>query len=160
MSPPRIPPSQGYPLSSLFILIALFAVLAAHLSPLATAQQRKELSVTTVLTAPMVGAFVGACFGVIIGLYHYQRQRGVLLGLAMGVVMGAICGVILAISVSLGWQMVLTSMASAVVLLGVAAFARYMNDEDPVSSRKVYEKMLAQRKDEDVWVASTVEPEE
>ena len=160
MSTPRISASQGFPLSSLFILIALFAVLAAHLSSLATPQQRSELSVTTVITVPLVGVFLGACFGVIIGLYHFQRARGVLLGLATGVVMGAICGIILAISVSLAWQMALTSTAGAVVLLGVAAFAGYMNNGDPVSRRRVYEKMLAQRNEKDVRVASTVEPEE
>ncbi len=129
--------------------MALFAVLAAHLSPLATAQKGRELPANTVLTVSMMGVCLGACFGVIIGLYHYQRRRGVFLGLATGVVMGAICGVILAISFSLAWQMVLVSTASAVVLLGVAVFVRYMNNKDPVSSRKVYEKMLAQRKEED-----------
>ena len=150
MSTPRIPQSQSFPLSSLFILIALFAVLAAHLSPLATAQQRRELSVPMVVSVPLAGVLLGACFGVIIGLYHYQRQRGVLLGLATGAVMGAICSVILAISVSLVWQTVLTSAASVVVLLSVAAFARYMNDQDPVSNRSVYEKMLARRNEKDV----------
>ena len=150
MSPPRSPQSQGFPLSSLFILIALFAVLAAHLSPFATAQQRRELSQNLVLIIPMVGVFLGACFGVIIGLYHYQRGRGVVLGLATGVVMGAICGAILAISVSLAWRMVLISTVGVVVLLGVAAFARYMNDEDPVSNHNVYERMLTRRKEEDM----------
>ncbi len=150
MSTTRIPQSKGFPLSSLFILIALCAVLAAHLNSLATAQPQSDLSDNAVLTVTLLGMLFGACFGVVIGLYHFQRARGVSLGLTTGIVLGAMCGFILAISVSQAWRTVLTSTAGAVILLSVAAFVRYMNDGDPVSSRNVYETMLARRNDEDV----------
>ena len=139
------PQHQGYPLSSLFLLIALIAAISAHISPLFNAPLGSSEPQNLVMLSFLSGT-AGAFFGMVIGLYHYRRVKGLIWGVLLGVVFGSLCGPVFAASFTYPWQTMVISGVSTVVLLGIAALFRRINDTDPVSSRDAYEAKLRQWK--------------
>lgn len=113
---------KGYPLSVLFVLLAVCAVVSALLAPVAQAVVAHVLTIEQVAMASFAGAILVAIVGSVIGLYHYRPLRGVGWGVLTGGLVGAFTGpVVLAPPESLG-QLITVSIGGSIVLLitGVA----------------------------------------
>lgn len=85
-------PVHSYPLSALFVLIALCSVLAAMISPLARSVAAENTNLIQFVIAMVALAFIGLILGFIVGLFHYRRTRGAILGMSAGVLVGMISG--------------------------------------------------------------------
>jgi CDP-diglyceride synthetase len=134
-------PAGGYSLASLFLLLALFAAMLAHVSPLLNSSFHEVQPLNPVVLVVVCG-MTGSVLGIIVGLHHYRQPRGTLLGVLLGVVFGSLSGPVVAASMAFPQPTILISSATAAVLLGIAAFFRQINDEDPVSQKAVYEAKL------------------
>ncbi len=133
----------GYSLSSLFLLLALFAVVSANISPLLKAPLG-EIQPPDSWTLVLVCGVSGAALGLIVGMQHYRRRLGMMLGMPLGLILGALSGPAVAASMAYPQHTLLISVACAVALLGLAAFFRRIKDEDLVSRKDVYEARLRQ----------------
>jgi hypothetical protein len=131
--------SRGFPLFALFLLVALFAVVAAQLSWLATGVVEAPWAMGT---AAALGGASGLVFGLMIGLYHFRRIRGALIGMATGLVFGAMTGTICNVAIAYPWATYCMSMAGGVTLVGIAMLYRAVSSDDPVSKSLAYAKLL------------------
>lgn len=131
----------GFSLSSLFLLVALFAVVSAHISPLLNSAVGGSAPPNTGVLVFVCGVS-GVVAGLIVGLNHYRRKLGFILGLLLGAVCGAMGGPIMAASVVYPQHTLLISVIGSFLFLGMTALFRRINDHDPVARRDVYEAML------------------
>jgi len=147
--------SQAYPLSSLFLVLTVFAAIAALISPL---MQEPNAGNAAFYTGLM--GVAGGIFGMIIGLCHYRRLFGSMIGMLCGIVFGAMSGPAMVASNEHPHQFVLLSVFGAVFILGTAACFRKINNRDPVSRTDVYiEKLKAWQSESVVPTATLVEPD-
>lgn len=89
---PTLPLRRSYPLSALFLLVAVAGVLSAFMGPAARLVAAGQLGGASLLGAAFLGGFCFALLGAVIGAYHYQRLRGILLGIGMGLIVGSLVG--------------------------------------------------------------------
>ena len=75
-------PSRGYPLSALFLLVTASGVVLAMVTPIFRGPQ--EAGWTELLIASIAGGVLLSLLGLFLGLFHYSRWRGVLVGRALG----------------------------------------------------------------------------
>ncbi len=113
---------RGYPLSALFLLVTACGVVLAMVTPIFRGPQTAGL--TELLVASLVGGGVLSLVGLLLGLFHYSRWRGVLAGMLLGGVLGVLLGPLI-FAAPAGLPLVLlSSLGGAGVILGVAAVAR------------------------------------
>ncbi|MDA1052552.1 MAG: hypothetical protein O3C40_19010 [Planctomycetota bacterium] len=113
----------GYPLSALFVLLAVCAVVSALLTPVAHAVVAKDLTGEQIATASFIGAMIVGLIGGVIGLYHYRPLRGASWGVLTGGIIGTLIGpVMLAPAESIGSLVIMSIGGSIVLLITGAAF--------------------------------------
>ncbi len=88
-------PVNGYPLSALFVLIAICGILTAMINPVARALAADQASILQTTLAAIAVACVGLMVGLAIGLYHHRRMRGALVGMSVGIAVGVISGLLM-----------------------------------------------------------------
>lgn len=80
---------RTYPLSSLFLLTMILAIVAAIVSSSLT-EIEDSLSQVALLGAISGGGVVGSVFGALVGLYHHRRLVGFFMGGLAGIVSGVL----------------------------------------------------------------------
>jgi hypothetical protein len=88
-------PANSYPLSALFVLIAICSILTAMINPVARAISADQTSILQTTLAAIAVACVGLTVGLAIGLYHHRRMRGALMGMSVGIAVGVISGLLM-----------------------------------------------------------------
>jgi hypothetical protein len=115
----KAPPSRrsGYPLSALFVLITVIAILAAMLSPLV----RGPIEIGMLLAVTIATGLIGMVLGAIIGAFYRPWWFAAPLGAASGAMLGVLIGPLTQISV-VGFPTLVIACAGgavAIVLVGV-----------------------------------------
>jgi hypothetical protein len=85
---------RGYPLGALFVLVAACAVLIAGAAPYVQLVAQTKADFETLLAALVIGGGCGLVLGIILGLHHFRRALGTLVGAGAGTVIGATAGLI------------------------------------------------------------------
>lgn len=134
--------SEGYPLAALFLLVSLFAILTAQLTPLISSIMDNDLDEDSLFVFSSFALVMGIVLGFLIGLYHYRIGRGIAWGVSTGTVIGAFCGPIGYVSVRFPEHTLAVSAGGAVILLVIAWGYRMLNNRDPSTRRDLYERML------------------
>ena len=118
----RTPSNRGYPLSALFLLVTASGVVLAMVAPVLRGP--REAGWAELLSASIAGGVALGLLGLVLGLFHYSRWRGVLWGVPLGGVLGLLIGPMVFISPTSMPFVLLNSLGGAVVILGIAAVAR------------------------------------
>jgi hypothetical protein len=114
--------NRTYPLSFLFILVTMCAVM---LGMLANTARSLDVVAKAVASATVAGALVGMVLGVILGCYHLRRGRGILWGGLMGLIMGGSCSCFYFVDQEVFPKLVVSQIGGAVMILFLAAIFRY-----------------------------------
>lgn len=119
-----VPHRRGYPLGTLFVLLAISAVLAAGISPAIRAVTADKLPWWQPLLGAGIGAavlgFIGTCAG---GLY-YPHWRGVLCGGIAGVFVGLVAGPLTMVPRQELLAITLAMSAGSIIAVAIAAVMR------------------------------------
>ena len=130
----------SYPLGALFLLLTIVAVLIVPLKELAKKEIWMEVQ-TSVPQSAVIGLIAGLACGVIIGLYHFRRQRGAMIGMVAGATTGALAGPVCALSFVVPWPVIFSSLTGGLALLVVASVFRVVNSNDTMGQRNAFETM-------------------
>jgi peptidoglycan/LPS O-acetylase OafA/YrhL len=128
-APSPATPGRGYPLSALFLLVTASGVVLAMVTPVFRGPQ--EAGWTELLIASIAGGGLLSLVGLLLGLFHYSRWRGVLSGGLLGAVLGLLLGPLIFASPSSLPLVLLSSLGGAVVIVAVAAVARLTSAPPP-----------------------------
>ena len=79
---PSLP--RGYPLGTLFLLVATCAVILALVALLMREPKRLDDLVVPILISAAVGALLLMVMGIFVGLFHFSQLRGVAWGILVG----------------------------------------------------------------------------
>lgn len=82
--------SGGYPLSLLFLLTAVFAIMVASVSPVANAIKNSSFKPAWVAASIVIGIGVCLVYATVYALYTHSRIRGLLVGWAAAFTVGLI----------------------------------------------------------------------
>jgi hypothetical protein len=119
-----VPAPRGYPLGTLFVLIAICAVLTAGAAPAIRAVANERLQWWQPLLAAGIAAgvmgFVGACMG---GFY-YPHWRGLLMGGIAGAGVGLFAGPLALVEPRELLPAVLAMCVGSVIAIALAAAMR------------------------------------
>src|SRR4051794_11670749 len=85
---------QGYPLGALFVIVTLSGVLIAAVTPLVQLAASGIAPLVPLLIAVVCGVVAGGISGIIVGVHHYRRLLGGVLGLLAGTIIGGMSGMI------------------------------------------------------------------
>jgi len=105
---------RGYPLSALLLLVTACAVITAVVAPILRGPRQAGWG--DLLGAAIVGAVSLGVLGLVLGLFHYSRWRGVLWGVLLGP--------LIFVPLASFPEVLLTAVGGALVIVGVAAVAR------------------------------------
>jgi hypothetical protein len=121
---------RGYPLSTLFLLIAAVAVLLGMVAP-ALHRPAQELHWDELFGASLSSGMGLALVGFCVGLFQHRRWRGAWWGVLLGGVLGMLSGPIVAVPWSGFPQVLLSSLCGALLVVGVAAAIRWNSGRTP-----------------------------
>ena len=140
---------RGYPLNTLFLLIAACAVIIAMVAPLARGGIGQGLGVGEVVASGLVGGILLAGIGALVGLFHYSRANGATWGILVGALLGALFGpslfippkdFSLVLGTSIGGAVLVLAVATAIRLTTDYAHTREVMDDDVVEADMVKPK--------------------
>jgi hypothetical protein len=124
-SPPaEAPVRRGYPLGTLFVLVAISAVLTAGLSPTFRAVAADKLKWWEPLQAAVASATALGCIGVCAGGLYYPHWRGLLTGGMAGVCVGLVAGPLTLVKPGDLLPTALAMSVGSVISVGIAATMR------------------------------------
>ena len=117
------PPSGGYPLSTLFLLIAAAAVVLGMAAP-AVHHGREKLDTLTLLGTTLTSGMSMAALGGVLGLFHHRRGRGFLWGIVVGSALGLLAGPLAWVPQESFPQVLVSALGGAALVVGVATAIR------------------------------------
>ncbi len=117
---------RGFPLSLLFLLMALFAIPLAMLGALAGEEGYYEDNGRAGATV-----FLMLITGVVIGAHQYRRLSGMLMGFAMGAVFGALGAPLVNAQAETTPRLLAMASAGAVVLVVFSYTLRALSKKTP-----------------------------
>jgi hypothetical protein len=123
MDEPR--PPSGFPLAALFVLVAVFAILAAMLGLAVKAMVVGEVGFQVVAAAMVLSMFCWSVPGLVVGLFHHQQVRGVLVGGASGAIVGLFIGPLMAVPVESFGSLIAAGLGGSATLVLVGAVFRF-----------------------------------
>ena len=133
--------TSTFSLEAMFLMTALFCLMLAMLSWIF----RSEAARSLLAVAVSAGATWGFFTGIMIGLYHYRRMRGVIIGMPTGTVVGAMAGPLCIQTYDSPWATIVMSFICGVILICVATLFRWLNKDDPVSKRPDFSQFRPQQ---------------
>ena len=89
----------GYPLATLFVLVAVCAILAAMLGPAIKAAAANRATFEMMLGAAAGSMIWFSVIGLVVGLYHHRRGMGAAWGGVTGLVVGLVIGPLLVVPI-------------------------------------------------------------
>jgi len=110
---------QSFPLSALFVMIAVCGVIASMVGPMARATISDNIGVTDVAAASFLGSLIVMLLGAIVGLYHHRKARGAMWGILVGAWIGMVAGPTVLTPADAFPLLIKTSVAGAAMLVGV-----------------------------------------
>ncbi len=117
-SPPLPYGRHGFPLALLFVFVTMATTGGAMLGAVARSAPVVSLREIGYLTA---GTVIGLMlFGGIVGLFHFHRVTGCLVGVLAGALVGLVIGPLLAVNEN-GLQLMFASQTAGAVLIVVTA---------------------------------------
>ncbi len=119
---------RGYPLNTLFLLIAACAVATGMVAPLVRGNIGRDIGVGEVIVSGIVGGILLAGIGCLVGMFHYSRVNGASWGVLVGALLGALFGPALFISPDEFPLVLGTSIGGAVLIVGIATAIRLTTD--------------------------------
>ena len=120
----EVPARRGYPLGTLFVLVAISAVLSAALSPAIRAVAAEKLEWWRPLAAAGMGAAALGLVGVCAGGIYFPHWRGLLTGGIAGVFIGLVAGPLALIEPRDLFPAALAMCVGSVISVGIAAAMR------------------------------------
>ncbi len=123
-SSPSSAPRRGYPLISLFVLIAVSAIITRMFTPLVAAAMDRRVGVNEIAWAMILGLVGGMILGTTVGLYHCRQPLGGLLGFICGVVLGPVIGAVAIVPIEASLPILLGPICGAIMLVGFGALIR------------------------------------
>ena len=118
------PPRRGYPLGTLFVLVAISAVLTAGLSPTFRAVAADKLKWWDPVIAAGVGGIVLAFVGACVGGFYFPHWRGVLCGFISGLFVGLVAGPLTLVEPHDLLPVTLAMSVGSVIAVAIAAAMR------------------------------------
>jgi hypothetical protein len=116
-------PARGYPLIALFLVLTACGVVAALVAPALRTIFDGKIGAKDAVTACIVSSVCIMALGGIIGLFHFHRGRGFLLGIITGGAVGIFVGpMVMAPREALGTIVGLSVGGSAIVVLVAVAY--------------------------------------
>jgi hypothetical protein len=140
----------GYPLNTLFLLIAACAAVLAMLAPMVQGRAGPGVGGNELLGSALAGGMVLTVLGAIVGLFHYERFKGVLYGILVGAALGLVFGPVAFIPISDFPLVLATSIGGALLIVAVATVLRLSTDytqldRPPVQKVLVAEEVVVER---------------
>jgi hypothetical protein len=121
---PETPTRRGYPLGTLFVLIAISAVLTAGLTPIFRAVADEKLQWWQPLFAAGVAAAILAATGFCAGGLYYPHWRGLLCGGFAGAVVGLVAGPLTLLDSTDLLSVALAMSVGSIIAVAIAAVMR------------------------------------
>jgi hypothetical protein len=115
----------------LFLLVTASGVVLAMVAPMFRGPPQAGLK--ELLIASLAGGVLLSLLGLLLGLFHYSRWRGVLSGVLLGGVLGLLLGPLVFASPPSLPLVLLSAVGGAVVILGVGAVARLTSAPPPAA---------------------------
>ncbi len=113
-----------YPLYALFILLAACAVVFSLLAPVVRGLLGDRATASALVVRMIIGLAASLLIGVIVGLTHHRKLRGVFLGLIIGAFLGPVLGALSMMPPSDAGWFFLVIVAASVAIVFVAAYIR------------------------------------
>ena len=115
---------RGYPLTALFVLVGICAILSALLGPAIHVVATRRVDLSSFFGAAMVSTICIGMLGVFVGLFHHKRGRGVLLGGATGGVVGFFVGPLAIVPVEGFASLIAAGLGGSVTLVALGVIVR------------------------------------
>jgi hypothetical protein len=115
---------RGYPLGALFVLVAASAVLIAGVTPVIRQGIAGLVPFGMLLAGFGAGAGVGLFLGILVGLHHYRRASGILIGATVGSTIGAVGGLMAMTPIQQLPAAAVAIVAGSALVVGVALIMR------------------------------------
>jgi len=119
---------RGYPLNTLFLLIAASAVVFGMIAPLARGRMAYGVGGNQVIGSAILGWMVLSAVGAFVGLFHHSRLHGSLWGIMVGGLLGVIFGPVILIPAKDFSLVLMTSFSGGAVILAIGTFIRLTTD--------------------------------
>jgi hypothetical protein len=120
----KYPPQHGYPLTALFVLIAVCAVFSAMLGPVIKWAVRGQIDWEVLLAVTAVSAGVMSALGIAVGLHHHRRAVGAGWGAATGCVAGLLIGPLVVLPIGDFPMLIMASLVGSAMLIGIRMLAQ------------------------------------
>lgn len=115
---------QGYTLGTLFLLIAACASVLALVTPLVRSHVGEEIGLSEFAISVICGGLSFGAIGLLVGLFHFSRLHGSLLGLLLGITLGTFAGPLVFVPIEeLAW-LLLIAVGGCALVLGLAVANR------------------------------------
>jgi hypothetical protein len=140
---------RGYPLNTLFLLIAASAVVTGMIAPLARGRSSYSFGGNEVIGSAILGWAVLTIVGAVVGLFHHSRLHGSLWGIMVGGLLGVIFGPVILIPARDFSLVLLTSFGGGAVILATGTVIRLTTDYSrtaPRSEGRVFEAPVVEPK--------------
>ena len=125
---PDVSGRRGYPLGTLFVLVAICAVLAAGLAPAFQAVADEKLQWWQPLGAAGIAAFWLGKVGLVAGVLYYPHWRGLAVGWVAGACVGIVAGPLTLVSHRELLPVFLAMCVGTVIAVATAAVMRRKGD--------------------------------
>lgn len=123
-TPKEVPSRRGYPLGTLFVLIAISAVLAAGLSPIFRAIGAENLEWWQPLFASGACSAVLGLIGFCAGGLYYPHWRGLLCGGFAGALVGLVAGPLVLLGPADLLSVTVAMSVGSIIAVAIAAVMR------------------------------------
>ena len=140
---------RGYPLNTLFLLIAASSVIVGMIAPLARGRMAYGVGGNEVIGSAIVGWAVLTAVGAFVGLFHYSRLHGSLWGILVGGLLGVVFGPVILIPAKDFHLVLVTSFGGGAVILVIGPVIRLTTDySSPAQSSEhgLYEATVVEPK--------------
>ncbi len=115
---------RGYPLTALFVLVGICAILSALLGPAIHVVATQRVDLSFFFRAAMGSAICIGIQGLFVGLFHHNRGRGVLVGGATGAVVGFLIGPLIIVPVEEFASLIAAGLGGSVTLVALGVIVR------------------------------------
>lgn len=123
--------SSGYPLITLFIVVAVCAFIIRLLTPLIDVVIGNREKISEIAFWMGLGLILTMILGAAVGLAHHRQPRGLLIGLSIGAVVGPVFGAMSLLPPDSGELFLVIAFVGAGTIIVVGVVMRMKTPEEP-----------------------------